>query len=74
MEWVLDHKLALIILGLMGGSFWIPGMRIIGIKVIKHLATKAMAKFIFLELADRFVKSTETDFDDKILAEIKKTL
>ena len=54
------------------GSFWLPGMRIIGAKIIKHMMTPKMLKLIFLYIAERLVKSTKTTFDDDLLKMIRK--
>jgi hypothetical protein len=72
MEFLQDHWLTILLSFAGIGSFWLPGMRLIGVKIIKHMMTPKMLKLIFLNIAERLVKSTKTTFDNDVLDMIKK--
>ena len=42
--------------------------------LLRKIATQAMFEYLLLAIAEAGVKSTKTDWDDKLLEEIKKAL
>ena len=56
------------------GGFWVPGLRTLIMLALKTLVSEAVLKRIFLEIAEKLVKSTKTKIDDIWLEELKKKL
>ncbi len=45
-----------------------------GLALLRKLATQALFEYLIIAIAEAGVKSTKTEWDDKLLEEIKKTL
>lgn len=75
LNWFKDHWMVVGgTLGVMVGSFYVPFVRTIVFKGIKVLASEAFLKEVFIGLAEKYTKSTDTKLDDVWLEQLKKSI
>ena len=55
------------------GLGWIPFTRVLIFKGVKVLMSEVFLKALFFDLAEKYVKSTDTKLDDAFLTQLEKS-
>ena len=55
------------------GLGWIPFTRVLIFKCVKVLMSEVFLKALFFDLAEKYVKSTDTKLDDAFLTQLEKS-
>ena len=74
MDWIQNNWYT--VLGSLAGIVglgWLPFTRVLLLKGIKVLMSETFLKAMFFDLAEKYVKSTDTSLDDKFLNQLKNS-
>jgi len=74
-EWFQTNWILIVVmLAIIIGGFYVPGLRGIWVIALKSLLNEAVLKSLFLAIAEKLVKSTKNTLDDVWFNEVKKKL